>query len=443
MKIREAIADGSFAFVACFSEASEARDVSGQREELTLAIDQLRMRRPGDPWLLPVRLDDVSIPDVDLGGGRTLRNIQYIDLFGDRWETGTVKLATAVVRILGSKAPLVAPETQLPKSGTQAAAAFRSALRDPNGDIAVHDHLAGLSNLAYEALTDEARFPVSSEKLHGAKDAAAVWVADLVDEQMAVLDPLTDALVETGAWGLPIHDASLTEAIARVGQARRDAGGMTILIQLHHFPVVAAVYSVGLAAVRRGNFHALKAALVDPQIRDLRDGRLPLVARFNPWRAFSEWDIPPNVLARRIDDQDVTPEAINSLMTRGGKRHTPISDYLHIRLRDPLRALIPDDLDYDETFDRFEIFSALLAVDAKRGKSGSTYFDPAYVGRWIWRHRHGGLEQQPERQMQAELEADGGRWPPLVQGLFGGSVVRAKATFEQFIADAAARRQRY
>jgi hypothetical protein len=75
-RIRQAITQNSLAFIACFSERSEAREVSGQNEELTLAIEQMRLRRPNRPWLIPVRFDDIDVPDIDIGGGRTLNSIQ-------------------------------------------------------------------------------------------------------------------------------------------------------------------------------------------------------------------------------------------------------------------------------------------------------------------------------------------------------------------------------
>lgn len=101
MKIRRAITDDALAFIACFSSRSVARRKSYQNEELVLAIEQLRQRRPDDIWLIPVRLDDCDIPDLDLGGGRTLGSIQRVDLFGDKREIGIVRLLTAVLRILG------------------------------------------------------------------------------------------------------------------------------------------------------------------------------------------------------------------------------------------------------------------------------------------------------------------------------------------------------
>jgi hypothetical protein len=100
MKIRNAITDNALVFIACFSSQSAARTKSYQNEELMLAIDQLRLRRPNVPWLIPVRLDDCPMPDIDLGGGRTLGSIQCADLFGDRCQAETNRLVTTVQRLL-------------------------------------------------------------------------------------------------------------------------------------------------------------------------------------------------------------------------------------------------------------------------------------------------------------------------------------------------------
>lgn len=45
-KIRQAIAGNALAFVACFSRSGLARGKSYQYEELVLAVDELRLRRP-------------------------------------------------------------------------------------------------------------------------------------------------------------------------------------------------------------------------------------------------------------------------------------------------------------------------------------------------------------------------------------------------------------
>jgi len=70
----------------------------------------LRLRRPDDPWLIPVRFDECEIPDRDIGGGRTLTSIQRADLFGDRSDENATRLVVAIRRILSVNSDAEGPE---------------------------------------------------------------------------------------------------------------------------------------------------------------------------------------------------------------------------------------------------------------------------------------------------------------------------------------------
>ena len=100
-KIQGAIADDSLAFIACFSNNSEMRVKSYQRDELLLAIEQLRLRSLNTPYLLPVRFDDCPIPDFDIGAGRTLNSLQRADLFGKGRSANVEQLIQSIQRIVG------------------------------------------------------------------------------------------------------------------------------------------------------------------------------------------------------------------------------------------------------------------------------------------------------------------------------------------------------
>lgn len=101
LNISRAIRVDALVFIACFSRASLTKASSFQNEELLLAIEQLRLRPPDYPWLIPVRFDDCDIPDRDLGGGRTLASIQRADIFGEASQVGMARLVAAIWRILG------------------------------------------------------------------------------------------------------------------------------------------------------------------------------------------------------------------------------------------------------------------------------------------------------------------------------------------------------
>jgi hypothetical protein len=98
--IRRAISRDALVFLACFSRGRNAEAKGRHHEELVLAIDELRLRRPDRPWLIPVRFDDCQVPDLHIGGSRSLNDIQPADLFGDRYERNAHRLTQAIQRIL-------------------------------------------------------------------------------------------------------------------------------------------------------------------------------------------------------------------------------------------------------------------------------------------------------------------------------------------------------
>jgi Bacterial dnaA protein helix-turn-helix/TIR domain len=119
LEIRRAITDSALVFIACFSSRSAARIRRYPNEGLLLAIEQLRTRRPDVPWLIPVRFDDCLMPDLDLGGGRTLASIQRADLFGEHREVGITRLVTTVQWLLREIAIKdLIPEAQRPQVTT-------------------------------------------------------------------------------------------------------------------------------------------------------------------------------------------------------------------------------------------------------------------------------------------------------------------------------------
>lgn len=64
-------------------------------------MDELRQRRPDQPWLIPIRFDDCAVPNIELGGGRNLATLTSADLFGEHRDAQTERLLTAIKRIFG------------------------------------------------------------------------------------------------------------------------------------------------------------------------------------------------------------------------------------------------------------------------------------------------------------------------------------------------------
>lgn len=100
VKIRAAISGNALAFLACFSRQSVGRARGFHNSELAFALDELRLRRPDVPWLIPVRLDECQIPDLEFGGGRSLADLQRADLFGAGYAENADRLLSGVRHIL-------------------------------------------------------------------------------------------------------------------------------------------------------------------------------------------------------------------------------------------------------------------------------------------------------------------------------------------------------
>jgi tetratricopeptide (TPR) repeat protein len=78
--IRRAMKD-AYAVIVCLSQAIDKRDRSGVFPELRDAIDDYRLHPPGSIFLIPVRLDDCEIPDLEVDATTTLDGLQVVDLF--------------------------------------------------------------------------------------------------------------------------------------------------------------------------------------------------------------------------------------------------------------------------------------------------------------------------------------------------------------------------
>ena len=93
--IQQAIHQGAY-FIACFSQESNAREQTYMHEELSLAVEKLRERPFDKVWFIPVKLNACEIPDIDIGGGTTLRDLQYVNLY-ENWETGIQRIVDVML----------------------------------------------------------------------------------------------------------------------------------------------------------------------------------------------------------------------------------------------------------------------------------------------------------------------------------------------------------
>lgn len=94
-RIRNAIQRGDF-FIACFSKEYQARRETFMNEELLVAVEQLRTQPRDRVWFIPVRLSSCEIPDIPIGAGESLRDLQWVDLEKDR-RRGIARILTSIL----------------------------------------------------------------------------------------------------------------------------------------------------------------------------------------------------------------------------------------------------------------------------------------------------------------------------------------------------------
>ena len=92
--IQQAIHHGDF-FIACFSKEYNARDKTYMNEELSIAIDKLQQKPVDKVWFIPVKLNECEIPDIDIGEGVTLQDLQYVNLHED-WDIGIQQILDVI-----------------------------------------------------------------------------------------------------------------------------------------------------------------------------------------------------------------------------------------------------------------------------------------------------------------------------------------------------------
>jgi hypothetical protein len=212
----------------------------------------------------------------------------------------------------------------------------------------------------------------------------------------ALVGNLLPMLVEGCYWGDERVEAYWVRAIERLANA---AGreGVVEWRKLRLYPALLSFYASGMASIAGGKFRTLLALFSVPRILAGRREE-PAV------RVLQQWE---------VTDKDVWKQL------PGLENHyTPASDHLFGLLREPLSPYLPEDTRYEECFDRFECLLALTYADLSDR-------DWVPVGRFAWKAYSG--DNPPLKLLQAESGKAGPQWPPLVAGMFGGSIERLNA----------------
>ncbi|MEU5259714.1 toll/interleukin-1 receptor domain-containing protein [Amycolatopsis sp. NPDC021455] len=444
-KVREAIRSEALIFLACFSEQSRAKPKSYMNEELTLAVEEFRQYPPETTWLIPVRFDDGEIPAWDLGAGRTLGDLNYADLFGDRYLTNMVSLMTSINTIMGPTGPdpaTVRASVEEAEASDRVAALRRltkEMVVDSRRRIELDDLISQEARGILTALRDETKYPPLLPD--GSDEDRLVRCAEIVSASWQLVEPFVTSLQIAARWADGHTLMPWISALKAItGEALKPQGGNTTLLGLRHAPALAATFTAAFAATGQGRWDNLKALLVDATVpKRYGGGREPLIDAENPWTPFEDWQhLLPNLVARAAKTGEDPRTALNVFKQKQqGKYHTPVAEWLHAVIRSHFLEQFADDSAYDDAFGRTEVILGLISQDLQNARAAAnpervSVRHSRWFGRSAWQANYGGGMLAI---ISSEIDDAGSSWAPLATGLFGGELARAQTAAKDYAED--------
>ncbi|WP_433270673.1 toll/interleukin-1 receptor domain-containing protein [Actinosynnema sp. CS-041913] len=454
-RIRDAIRSDSLVFLACFSDNSRTKARSYMNEELNLAVEEFRLRPPGAPWLVPVRFDDGEVPDWDLGGGRTLHDLNFVDLFGEEYAANAVRLTTTITNLIGAvKLDARTVRAAVAEAGDAERPAVlqrltREMVLAPERRIELDELVSQETQRVLVAMRDEERFlpyqepmwhqpePVQGAKIvspyaSALREARIVRSAELVADYARLVRPLCAALQVAARWAEVRDLAAWVSALRAItAEARKPTDAPFALRRLRHVPALLLTFTAALAASGQQRWDNFKVLLVDLKVPVYWNGDSePYFQANNPTVPFGsitdEDELVSSVVARSaltgVDARRALAE-LTEPPAATDPMPIAVSDWLHVLLRQEFAEQYVDDQIYDDAFDRAEVLLGLLSQD--RAQTGPSIGSST---RWYGRSaRRGWSHGGAYSEIKAELEAERAGWPPTRAGLFGGEPDRALA----------------
>lgn len=446
-KIREAIRSGSFAFLACFSSNYYSKLTSTMNEEIRVAIEGFQLRQPGQTWIIPVRFEDVALPQFELSNGLLLDGLNYVNLYGDAYAEGAVSLTTKIAKMLGQPAgdPAAIRASVAEAREVDRGELLRKQTKEWLPDSARRIDLAGLiedeAARVLAALRDLQRFPVRLEP--GPEPERGLAVMDQLKAIWALIQPFCESLEVAVRWGDPESLRSWRAALEAFAQEAETVkyreGGHPALFQTRHLPGVVAAMTIALAGVRSQRWANVKELLTEATIIGQAGQPLTPLEVSRPWSPF-DGDVVINVLVLESErGSSYSAQELGLVLARRQiqKRSAPVADWLFNLLRPIFVDGMYDERTYARDFDRAEVMLGIIAEDQvlqrrAAAKAGLWLPGGQWHGRASARYEAYYRAPSPLDEIAAAVTAQGMEWAPVKGGLFGGDPNRAKAAIATY-----------
>ena len=230
--------------------------------------------------------------------------------------------------------------------------------------------------------------------------------SDVTDEDFAervtgyemAIEPLSRIMIILSYWAEEDHDRLIERIIQRIGEREFEKSGKTIWVNLNYYPLTRLAYLSGIAAIAAGNYRLLglmfSTTIHGANQRNESESLVSLLTE-----ASSQLE--------RCKGFKLLPDH--------EKFYVAQSEYMFTSLQPILDDCLRLGRGYEDIFDRFEIFKALVYADA-RIKSGNSFWGSP--GRYAWKARSRTQRENPLTAISEECVSAGESWPPINSGLF-------------------------
>ena len=268
---------------------------------------------------------------------------------------------------------------------------MKGLLSDPKNRIELEDYVSKHVE-SFLRMTNVGNFPVQG---------VGVQKENFLDRMQKYEDATKDLqkiLILLARWGDQEHLLLLKKIFIRLAESEKGSAGTNVWLHLEWYPTQILMYAAGISALSADKFEALKIILSTPVLILLSEKQdVPLIVAVTS-NIFSEL----GDVFKWIPGQE--------------KKYFPRSEHFFGILRSPLEESLFLGKGYEQLFDDFEVYAALVYSDL-------TGRDWAPIGRFGWKHSrafgdssfHKIIEEAKERKEE---------WLPLKVGMFKGSLSR-------------------
>jgi len=280
-----------------------------------------------------------------------------------------------------------------PLSVKIAVASLKKYIVDDNSKILLHDLVMNETERVYTEIIGP-NFctpgePITSES-----------VLKKITKYEALIEILLGLFASGCYWGDTRHEYLWVKSLDRLVNLPIGENVDLTWVTMRLYPPLALTYAGGMSAIAAGNYSTFAAL------------RTKVIVR-------SHFGEQPKVLS--LYPQAVVDQGTGRLLPGFESSYVPMSYHLLDWLRNPLREILPADDVYEKTFDRFEYLSALVQGDIRQKTGRDIWGAP---GPFVWKHDSG--RGSILREIEDELNNEGGNWAPLKAGLFDGSKDRIR-----------------